>query len=362
MKLKLLKLFSLFVLMPMFAVAQEAPLHRVVYLWDVTYSMHGGSFPRSATHTKDVGDPTNPKKVTITGYEEKYDIYDEIMNFLIQHIQNYGDTAEIIVVPFTDGCLTKYEIRERATNEGKRRLASKIRAFYHIDQQYTNIMEPFEYATTLFDGSKYPQAKHQNELYILTDGVHNIEGIPGKKKFYAMLRTWCDKVAKYNVEGFYFLLTDQAIRDSELAKILDSEAETPCIHRVNYYEKSKYTIEGDQLINIKDDYNKPVKLHVEANKPISGTEQVRIKVEPNPYFALDTIVSISSSSSKIELYPHYQPLAVLQGKMPTDNNTSVKLYFAQQNTNDKNTNELTNNNCELRYVNKAQKTLTIEIK
>lgn len=42
MKHKLLVLFSLFVLMPICAKAQEAPQHRVVYLWDVTYSLLGG--------------------------------------------------------------------------------------------------------------------------------------------------------------------------------------------------------------------------------------------------------------------------------------------------------------------------------
>lgn len=52
MKKQLLYLFA-FLLLPLSLCAQEPPAHRVVYLWDVTYSTHGGRMDSTKAQKKE---------------------------------------------------------------------------------------------------------------------------------------------------------------------------------------------------------------------------------------------------------------------------------------------------------------------
>ena len=354
MKHKLL--IFLVVLLPVLSIAQEAPQHRVVYLWDVTYSMHGWVYkaPNSTTVT------VAGKPMKISNYNANYDIYDEIMETLIQHINEYGDTAEIVVVPFNDMVQKNDVWTAMATREGKQFLESKIRGYYNATSTYTNIYDPFLFANTLFDGSQTPKAKHSSELYILTDGVHNVKN-PSASTFYKMLSTWCDFAEKHNVKGYYFLLTDQAIKSTELREILSS---CTCIDAIHYYEKHFFSIKGNQQINVKEDYGKPIRLNIEltdTHKRIPEPVQVRIFAEDNPYLTLDTQVVIDVNTASVEVIPVYKPLEELQENLPTDRNETITIYFEQLNS-EKAINQLNNKSCEWSLVNKAQKILIITIK
>ena len=232
MKFKSVILFSLFAFLSLSIFAQEAPQHRVVYLWDVTKSMHGYKEPGGTNKVVTVAQ----KDMLIEHYHKEYDIYDQVVEALIQYIKSYDATTEIVVVPFNDEILTDCVWRERATIEGKIRLEAKIRRFFNDKITRTNIHKAFDYANGLFDGSKLPKAKKQSELYILTDGEHNATP---KEQFYSMLSTWCADVAdKYNVKGYYFLLTDQAIKDPKLRDVLEST----CIEIIDYYKKNFFSI------------------------------------------------------------------------------------------------------------------------
>lgn len=361
MKHKLLYLLSLFLLMPFGVQSQEAPQHRVVYLWDVTYSMHGGQMGGNTSKPVPIADGEN---VNIEKYNPKYDIYDEILMMLIQKIQEQNDTTEIVIVPFTNKVIASSVWRERATQEGKNKLIQKIRKFKHIDQEHTNIHGAFDFANTLFDGSKFPRAKHQSELYIFTDGEHNYGGKEGKKKFYAMLRSWCEQFAsKYNVKGYYFLLTDQAIKDKELEKILNDDNSCGCIEVNRYFEKHFFDIRGNKQIPIKEDYGKSIQLNVvleDVDKKITEPVHVRIWAEENPYFNLDEIAVVDGSAS-FEVKPQYiKTLSELQELLPTDRDEKVLIHFEQLNPN--NVNQLRNNSCEWSFKNKTQKILIISIK
>jgi len=99
-------LFS-FMLMSLPLDAQEAPQYRKVFLWDVTYSTHGGwagsSYP---TITKKVG----KDKMEIKQYNKEYDIYDELVKNLIEVINDISNVqTEIIVVPFNDHVIDSWK-------------------------------------------------------------------------------------------------------------------------------------------------------------------------------------------------------------------------------------------------------------
>lgn len=366
MKNKLLILFSIFVLTPMLVIAQEAPLHRVVYLWDVTNSMHGGHLGNVSK--KEV--PVARKNMQIKDYNKDYDIYDLILETLLQHIEEYDENTEIIVIPFDEDINEKKDIwRSTATIEGKTFLKNQIKNYYNPSETYTNIHKALSRAKTFFDGSTLPQATESSVLYILTDGDHSggkcltrsKGNIPSNQEFYSLLYTWCDFAEKYNVKGYYFLLTDQAIKNNELRKILESGKS--CFEVYNYYEKHFFNIRGNQNINIKEDYGKPIRLSIEledVKKQITEPVQVRVYAEENPYFVLDENITVDGSAT-IEVTPKYRTsLYELQNILPTDTKTEVKIHFDQLDKQAKN--QLRNNSCEWYFINKAQKILEITFK
>lgn len=354
-------LLLLSILFSVFSAAQEAPVHRIVFLWDVTNSMHGGYLGKNNKEVTVAGRP-----MSITKYNCDYDIYDQILETLVGKIREYHNGDEIIIVPFNDRVLTGSIWRSRATAEGKKHLEAQIRGFYNADQTYTNLYAPFEYANSLFDGSKYPMAKDESMLFVLTDGVHNNPN-PSRKQFLQMLENWCDVAQKYNVKGYYFMLTDQAIKDKELQKILQS---SDCIQPYRWFETHFYTIEGDRMITVmRGEYDRPIRMSViptDMNKPIEGREQVRVYAEPNEFFALDEVVTIDAGTTDIELRPQYKgSLEDLQRNLPKEYNQKIAIHFRQETLSRAEgqiKNELETRVCQWEFVNKAQKTLTIKIK
>ena len=357
--------FLLLLVLSMMVFGEEAPLRRVVYLWDVTYSMHGGYL---GNNEKDVVVANQP--MHIHKYAVDYDIYDRIVEALIQSIDKWGAEDEIIIVPFNAGVLVHNieDWRRRGDESGKRYLMSKIRNFYNSDQTYTNICDPLSFSNSLFDGSLYPQAK-EGELNILTDGVHNVKN-PSRKRFFALLDEWCDFAEKYNVKGRYFLLTDQAIKDKELKEKIKKDDN--CWEFVKEYQLRKYTIAGNRIISVMEgEYDKPIPLSIkpeEACKPIYGCEQVRIYAEPNKYFSLDQTITIDENTTTIDVQPTYKmSLLDLKSNLPTDKNCSVTIHFEQikksaQEESAEVKNLLTTHSCTWEFVNKAQKTLTIKMR
>lgn len=377
MKNKLLILFSIFVLMPTLAAAQEAPLYRVVYLWDVTYSTHGGYGGDSL--------PNKPRKVgnetvNIVHYDQKYDIYDRMVNELIRHINGIENVqTEIVVVPFNEDVLDEW--KAMATQEGKKYLVEKISAYCNKDQTNTNIYAPFVYAK---EKLLSPKAIVHSDLIILTDGGHSggrkiiktSQLIPSNDKFHDLLRNWCDFAKPNNVKGYYFLLTDAVTRqDNKLADVLKDHE---CILMITpeEYQKyglalrtSRYSIKRDQPLDLKENYNKPVKLTVvldDSNKKIQGVEKIHVYTSDNPYVSFDKDISIDSTtiaekSASIEIQLKYnEDLTALQNRMPAT--TSVTLNFEQLNSEGEARNELITHSCELRFINKPQKKLKITLK
>ena len=363
MKHKLLILLSLFVLMPICTEAQDAPQHRVVFLWDVTYSTHGFKNGKETVVVKVAG-----KDMPVERFNKKYNIYDELVKALIESIKLQNPESEIIVVPFNNKVLESSIWRAMGTSDGKKYLMDKINSFYNSEQTYTNIHAAFEYAkNNLF----VPKAQYWSDLYVLTDGGHSDKRppIPSRSDFHDMLRNWCDFAVPNNINGYYYLLTDAVYaEDPKLEEILK---ESECIKPFIGIPKggfvaptNQYSIKGNQLVNLKDQYNKPIKLSVvlnNAERPIQGAEKVHIYASSNPYFELnETVIVDGKATIEVTLKPTMS-LAELQRSMPTDENTVIVLNFDQEKR-ETPVNELVNKSCELLYINKPQKTLTISIK
>ena len=377
MKHKLLILLSLFVLMPICIEAQEAPLNRVVYLWDVTYSTHGGrcgdAFP---SKERLVG----KQRVTIVEYNPKYDIYDSLVYNLIAHINTIENVqTEVVVVPFNED--VKEHWKAMATPEGKKYLIEKIENYCNRDQTHTNIYQAFIYAQ---EKLLVPKAKYHSDLYILTDGGHSggkpilstKKTIPSNDKFHDLLRNWCDFAIPNNVKGYYVLLTDvvttqdtklmEVLKDHECIKII-----TPEEYRANgiAMPATRYSVRREQPISLKEDFNKPIGIDIlleESDKKIQGVEKIHFYASENPYVYIDQEITIDSTTISgkkvsIELLPKYKgTLSELQDKMPKDVNTLVRLNFEQVDA-EKSKNELVNSSCDLRFVNKPQKKLKITL-
>ena len=103
---------------------------RIVYLWDVTLSMHGGycDMSNNTPHVKKVGN----QERKIPKYKKSDDIYDMVLEALIEDINDQIENTEIVVIPFGNKVLDCW--REQGTEEGKSAITDKMKSFCDISQ------------------------------------------------------------------------------------------------------------------------------------------------------------------------------------------------------------------------------------
>lgn len=355
------QLFFTFILFvcPLFLWAQNSSGidRRVVYLWDVTYSMHGGYYDAKGGNGK----------VTIAGqeysikkYSKKHDIYNDILEKLIDAIKKEENPkTEIVVVPFGAEVLGGWTYR--ATDSGKAALEKHIRSFCELREdkvQKTNIGEALQYTKNCIFEASVP-----NTLKILTDGIENVN----KERFYHILDTWCDFSTEKNVQGYYFILATDAINPD-----LKTRLEQCCFTVIDDLGNgnnfslpiSEFEIKGPSSVSLKDNYeNKKIELGVSTfdNASIQGSVNIKVTSVPNSYVSVDSEISIDSQTRTVSLPIKYkQQLSNLLQTMTTDEKgTPIILKLQQVSGSDKNslrTQELTFN-----IINKELKTLQIEI-
>ena len=272
---------------------------RVIFLWDVTYSMHGGYFGSKGDQQVVIAGQTH----TITKYLKKYDIYDAAMDMLISDISSYNsDSIELVVVPFGSRVLGEW--RASATMEGKNELNEKIRNFCELSPdkvQATNIGGALEYAK-----DRVITAECQNTLYLMTDGMENVD----VKKFYHLLDTWCEFSGERGVQGYYFALTDKALN-----KDLQDRLSKTCFEVWTYEDIKKklekpmcqVKVQDEVVLSVVDDKGKNVALgYTIISNSLDKNAKVRLYVEDNPYVALDCIVELSNTATSVILKPQFK--------------------------------------------------------
>ena len=262
---------------------------RQTYLWDVTLSMKG--------------------------YNGSPDIYDKVVDVMVEDIQSISDErTEIVVIPFQHKVLEVW--REYATEEGKAAIIRRVKNYKNDNVTGTNISSPLQYVIdNVFTPDKIDIMK------LMTDGNDNVN----PDKLNEILANWCEMAKRKDVYGYYILLTDAAkngdlslvlkgicnFEEIDVSKMLEGIAD---IRQINNTWK-----EGI-LINIRDEYNKPKRL---AFKVYAGDGnipegfKIRFKTQSNEYVEIDEVAEMQQDNT-LEIHPRFlKPQADLISELPT---------------------------------------------
>lgn len=322
---------------------------RLVFLWDVTYSMHGGHMTSQSNvgHVTIAGEPAK-----IQFYNKKYDIYDKVVEALVTSIEEQDEFVEIVVIPFNKQKLDCWT--EKGTPEGKARLIEKIRNYRNLEQTQTSIARALKYAR-----DEVFKADMPNTLVLLTDGDDNVT----TKEFYHILENWCDFSEERNICSYYFILSDVVLRNEKLVKDLTEKycfEVVPDLGPINtIITKSSITILPTEMTIEQEQFGNQLALQVNtANMHDGETVPVRFYVDENPYFELDQTVNVTSETKEIVLKPSYKyTKSQLLQKLPTRNPFTSTVYFSVVDGEA----ELQTNMCELTFLNRELKKVTITI-
>ncbi len=340
--------------LPIIAIfAQGSIEKRIVYLWDVTYSMHGGRMGNKY--------PTQEVKVAgkpfeVLQYNQKYDIYDRIMDKLIADIESQNARTEIVVIPFNSKVLQVWQ--KIATTDGKQYIEEQIRNFYNSTQTKTCFYTPLKFAKDSVFASDCP-----NVLKILSDGTHNQQDT--KDKFYNLLDNWCDCAEEKNIQGYYFVLTDQALNDD-----LKGRLEKSCfkILRDNPSDTifelpdCNVKIQTTHYLRVFEDYDKDIILPLNmSNGELKDDAMIHVSIQENDHIELEQDIVISNQTSQLVLKPTFKKSReTMMHELPTATYTKLQLKFAKLN--DGSNLVLENTSSTLLLVNRKMKSMQITIK
>lgn len=295
--------------------AQDSQIdQRVTYIWDVTYSMHGGQMGGGKTQSVTVGG----KKHSIVKYNEQYDIYDKVMDAMIADINSQNARTEIVVIPFNDKVCDEW--RFQATDAGKKALIEKIRQYANLDQVKTNISKPVEYA---MEHVFTPNVT--DHMKLMTDGNDNVD----MNHFKNLMQQWCEMAKSKNVYGYYVMLTDQA-NDKELTLILKEQCRMTVGSGINI-NPARIKMGNHVIVDAKNDYGKPFVIDVKIDNAENLPEDVKISVtaQENEYFSLDAAeITLNSDSRNIRVQPKYKmSVDELRSALPFDSSAFVSLNY-----------------------------------
>lgn len=273
---------------------------RVVYLWDVTYSMHGGlhgsKFP--SRNVVIAGQPEEIKQ-----YNKKYDIYTPVLEALVKDIQSQSARTEVVVIPFNINVCGEWAYQ--ATDANKQLLIKKIQNYSNLAQTYTSIYNALHYAQMNVLKNDVP-----NELKILTDGNEYKDTY---NDFISALKSWCDFADKNNVvASYYFILSDDILKEKpELKNLLESNCFVPTTGggggTVVLTVKPNYNIQEKLTISTVDDYGKPLSIAFNPEKvedKLKGSATIEVSINSD-CLSLSQSIEVDSSTDKLVLNPKW---------------------------------------------------------
>lgn len=338
-----MKHFSVLLLMFAYVCTIQARMQnfkdvRQTYLWDVTLSMKG--------------------------YKGSPDIYDKVVDVMIQDIQSIdNERTEIVVIPFQNTAYCDVW-REFATPAGKKAIIDYIQSYYNEKVTGTCISAPLQYTIdNIFSTDKIDIMK------LMTDGNDNV----APEKLHSILSHWCDIAKTKDAYGYYILLTNAA-KDGDLSLELrgicnfeEIDASQNLDGIAEIIQETASFVEGIPL-NIRDEYNKAKRLEFiqyMGDEAPTGFK-IHFKTRPNPYVEVDEIVEIQSDNS-LEIHPRFKMSQdELMKTLPTDGvNADVILDY--QPTEDMQSGKfaftrLMDNQCPILLINKPEKTVKIYVK
>ena len=287
---------------------------RVVYLWDVTYSMHGGRYVNaSKTGTVTVAG----SKEKIVGYDKKYDIYTPVLDALVKDIEARDARTQVVVIAFNDKVCQTW--KRQATTDGKAYLISEIRNYKNMEQTRTSIYNALEAAKEELKGSKVSSV-----LKILTDGKDNMT----YEQFINTLKGWCEFAEDNNiVASYYFMLTDK-VADPALEDLLkDNCMITDTFDGELLDPDAQYSLSKEFILSVADNYDCNITFDFSTTgNNLEGNAVINISVEDNEYVSLDVNETVAASTTKIVVKPIWKKSQrELRELLPTGKGESVDL-------------------------------------
>lgn len=351
-----LLLFIQFFLLAVPIVADEFD-SRVTYIWDVTYSMHGGAFGGSKKGSwTDASGNTH----TIVQYNAGYDIYDNVVEVLVEDIKKQRSSSELVVILFTDRVIDTW--RYPATDAGKDALISKIRGYAGLDQQYTYISVPMQYALDNVFTNDTPDV-----LKLLTDGKDNDRDLG---KFKSILSHWCEIAEQKDVYAFYVMLTDKAEDGAIKDIVLQQEKQCGRIHVIS--PQSQVVLDFPTInvskrlsLSVKEDYGKELSLEAVVTNAESLDEDIKVRVyiDENQYIALNETISISKAYRYYSLKPMCKmSQGQMRAELPQVEDMILNIHYEVVSKGSALAVGIQPNYTELALQNKSQKKLKIYVK
>ncbi len=300
--------------------AQENTIkkERYTYLWDVTISMVGVG----------VGNP---------------DIYDEVMELIIDDINNIpqNDETEIVVVAFR-GNLDKrgYRVwKNVASSSGKKQLAKEMENF-PTSRKKTIAENPDRGNTNTYTALKYVvnnilSADRVDYLKIMTDG-----GCDEFAQLSSLIEGWCEIKEEKDVYAYYITLTEKARTSETGQKGLEKKVDSLCFKFV----PDPAAIDQIRMLNLVNSLthfnlmtDKGKKLTYNFNVALGDCKiapglklHCKTKNNSNDIFTIDEVVEFDISTNSITLTPKVNEYA--QHTMSGDECRTIELEFKVENT------------------------------
>ena len=319
-----------------FAQNRIAKDFRQVYLWDVTLSMKG--------------------------FNNHPDIYDKVVDAIVKDIKTISnERTEIVVIPFQDSPYCEIW-QEKATEQGKENLIRKIKSYDNKQVTKTCISAPLKYAIEhIFSTDRIDVMK------LMTDGDDNVN----KSELKKILNNWCAFSQKKDVYGYYILLTDAAKKDQELMFQLEAICNFEVIDLENQIDKLGQIVqlnapfsESGIVINVRDEYNKPLKLHFASyGNTIPQGYRLHFTTNENPYITINEESEVEEDGT-FTIHPQFkQSLNQLREQMPEYVN-GLQLDFEPCNKEEAtySLTRLLDHSAPLKLYNKPEKAVRISIK
>ena len=291
MRKKLLLLLLIFSLVLLSAQnVDKAKKERRIYLWDVTMSMQG--------------------------YGGCKNIWNDVKTKLIKDIDGIMDPeTEIILLPFQHKIIDSITVT--ATAAGKNELKNYIYRFDLPRLWVGNASTGHEiengergkttmtklYAPIIQCVNSFINNDKTNVLVIMTDGVSDFPDDQNKFE-YLINKEWCDLAVKKDIYAFYFMLTPNAviekINEKDVCRIKTVDPDQS-ITLTTFFLKPDESIK----YNVKDDFDKPIKVHFTYNtlNKIEDRYVIHVKSNNNDFFDIDDEVELNLNDNTITIKP-----------------------------------------------------------
>lgn len=305
-----IKLFLIFLLFPLLLFAKnddKVKKERRIYLWDVTMSMQGYG-------------------------KGNLNIWDDVKSKLIRDIDGIIDPdTEIILLPFQHKIIDSMKVY--ANTLGKNELKSYI-SRYDIPRLWVgNPTSGHEvtigergrttmtrlYAPIIQCVNSFIFDDRTNVLVIMTDGKSDFE--EDQKDFEDLIKEkWCDLATDKDIYAFYFMLTPNAviekINEDNICRFITSNPNQSVT-------LTTFVLRPEEVVffNVKENFDKPIKIHFTTNnsKKIEDRFVIHVKSNDNPYFIIDDDVELDLNDNTITLKP----------KMFFGNSEEMRSYIIQ---------------------------------